>query len=238
MQVKRRLTLRLWVQLRLIIMLLVLHLPWTPVAAQWQRDRAPDLGERYMSPDIAWYEAHWQGMDVLLLTTELARKLEYPKGLQGIFVDEVTLNAAYSGLLAGDIIIAVDDHPVTTLKAFQQVTMRLKTQEQAAITVLRKIKQPQAGSSLRRMVFVLRANPELGFAQVESAPMIKPGEMMPHPYRGPCTRCHAIGEGFQLPIDPDLITLPPPIISQKDVDKVPPHQDYGRCQVCHQVINQ
>ena len=46
---------------------------------------------------------------------ELKKKLGYPKALKGIFVIEVTLSAAKSGMLAGDIVVAVEEQKVKDL---------------------------------------------------------------------------------------------------------------------------
>ena len=203
--------------------------------------------KNFMSPDIQWYEAHWQGMDTMELDKELKLKLGYPLGLEGIFVIEVTMNAAHSGMLAGDIVVAVEATEVKDLKSFQLATRNIRNKSHAAVTIMRKIKSTtrlvdrNTGETkadkvvMEKRVFSVRDKHELGFAQVESAPMIVPGEFRPHPYRGACTLCHAIGHGFQLAQDPDLITLPPPIISNKKADGVPPHEYKGQCHICHQI---
>jgi len=82
----------------------------------------------------------------------------------------------------------------------------------------------------------LSAPDNLGFVQAETAPMILPGEIMPHPYRGPCTDCHAIGTTGHIVPDPDGIILPPPPISAQALATPPPHKDRGPCQACHQII--
>gem|GEM_PF-4150128 len=191
--------------------------------------------KNFMSPHIKWYEAHWQGMDTMELDKELKQKLGYPMGLEGIFVIEVTLNAALSGMLAGDIVTAVEAVNVKDLKTFQRATREIKHKSHAAITVMRKEDSIQGKAVMKKMVFVLRDRLDLGFAQVEAAPMIVPGDIRPHPFRGPCTDCHAIGKGFQLAQDPDLITLPPPVISDASAKKKPPHEDRGQCHICHQI---
>jgi hypothetical protein len=189
-------------------------------------------------PDaVQIYEAHWQGMDVRLLTAELRRKLRYPQQLEGILVGEVTMNAARSGLLGGDVIVAVEGQAVKTLEAFQEATRAVAGDRQATLAVLRKTgPRNQAGNrtTMIRLTLVLVDSRTLGFAQVEGAPMIKAGDPRPHPDRGPCTQCHAVGTGFELAPDPDLITLPPPALSRDIVAKGSrPHEDRGPCQACH-----
>jgi len=196
----------------------------------------PDSGI-FISRDIAFYEAHWQGMDVMELGAELRQKLNYPTSLKGIIVGEVTLNAALSGMLGGDVIIAVQGKRVTTLRGFRRETREVQTRNDAALTVLRKTSAKNGDRYvMNRMTFILRARNPLGFAQVESAPMILAGDQAPHPERGPCTKCHSIGAGqFNMP-DPDLITLPPPDITQLQLNRgVSPHQDRGPCLACHQI---
>lgn len=199
---------------------------------------APAHSGLFIAPDIQLYEAHWQGMDTMILDSELRQKLQYPRGLRGVIVNEVTLNASLSGMLGGDIIIAVDGEPVTNLDNFQRQTRRVKTRNHAAITVMRKSDTRNGDRyTMNRMVFVLRARDELGFAQVESAPMIVPGDPRPHPDRGPCTQCHTLGDGrFTMP-DPDLINLPPPRLSRQTLATgIPPHRDRGSCEACHQPL--
>jgi len=191
----------------------------------------------FVPETLQLYEAHWQGMDVRLLTSELRRKLRYPVGLAGILVGEVTLAAARAGLLGGDVIIAVEGQPVTELAGFQEATRVVANRTQASLTVLRKSGVIDPGGNrmaMIRLVVRLSAERELGFAQTEAAPMILPGDPRPHPYRGPCTQCHAIGKGFELAPDPDLITLPPAPISRDIVLKrLRPHEDRGPCEACH-----
>ena len=198
---------------------------------------APPGSGIFMSRDIQFYEAHWQGMDVMELDAELRQKLNYPKSLKGIIVNEVTLNSALSGILGGDVIIAVEGNRVTTLREFRAETREVRTRNHAALTVLRKTsKKNDDRYIMNRMVYILRAKNSLGFAQVEAAPMILPGDQRPHPYRGACTTCHSVGAGqFTMP-DPDLITLPPPKITKMQLKRgISTHTDRGPCLACHQV---
>ena len=191
---------------------------------------APADSGIFMSRDLEFYEAHWQGMDVMKLGTELRKKLNYPTSLKGIIVNEVTLNSALSGMLGGDVIIAVEGNRVTTLREFRRETREVRNRNHAALTVLRKTSAKNADRYImNRMTFILRARNPLGFAQVEAAPMILAGDQRPHPERGACTKCHTIGEGqFTMP-DPDLITLPPPPITKIELKRgISPHQDRGR----------
>ena len=178
------------------------------------------------------FEGHWQGLDARLLTVELARKLKFPLGLRGVLLGEVTLNAVDAGLMAGDVITKLEEFPITTMEEFQEASRMVMNRNEAKLTVMRK-----EGSAFRTLGLTLRAERGLGFVQVEGAPMIKPGDPRPHPYRGPCTDCHTVGTGFELAPDPDLISLPPPVISRKTAnDGISPHEDRGPCEACH-VIN-
>jgi mono/diheme cytochrome c family protein len=142
--------------------------------------------------------------------------------------------------LAGDVIVQVNNDRVTTLEEFQQSSRWVRNLSQVPLTVLRKGDQTQNGRfTITRMTLLLRAEPDLGFAQVEAAPMIAPGDGRPHRYRGPCTVCHTIGTGFELTPDPDLIVLPPPAITKATADTgVSPHLDRGPCIACHTIFLQ
>ncbi len=166
-------------------------------------------------------EAHWQGMEIVPLTWELAAKLGIPLNEKGVLIDEVTLSAADSGLMAKDIIKSVNGSKVTNLDEFYITTKRLKNQKRASIGIKR-------GNS--NMIVDLIVPDELGFAQLESAPMILAGSIAPHRYRGACTDCHGIGTTGQLTPDPDTVTLTPPPISKQTKS---PHRYRGKCKDCH-----
>ncbi|MBF0110527.1 MAG: PDZ domain-containing protein [Magnetococcales bacterium] len=187
--------------------------------------RPPVGTETFVNPNAKLAEGHWKGLEALPLSDELKKKLNLPMELQGLLVDEVTMNAAEAGLLAGDVIVSVNGNNVKSLEDLLVQTRRVQSAQNAAINVYRKGRMQQ---------FILRARTNLGFAQVETAPMILPGEIMPHPYRGPCTQCHAIGTTGHIVPDPDGIILPPPPIR---AGIAPPHKDRGPCQACHPIIN-
>ncbi|MBF0212562.1 MAG: PDZ domain-containing protein [Magnetococcales bacterium] len=178
----------------------------------------------YLNPKAKLSEGHWKGLEALPLSIELKKKLKLPIELEGLLIDEVTLNAAEAGLLAGDVLVAVNGKPVRSLEDLVMETRRVQMAKSASMLIYRKGKMQQ---------FMLVAKNNLGFAQVETAPMILPGEIMPHPYRGPCTQCHAIGTTGHIVPDPDGIILPPPPIR---ANAVSPHKDRGPCQACHTFI--
>lgn len=166
-------------------------------------------------------EAHWQGMEAVPLTWEIAAKMNIPLDEKGVLVDEVTLASADSGLRGGDIIKSLNGVKVTNLNEFYNATKRVRNQKAAFVEVKR-------GDKL--MTFDLVVPDVLGFAQLEAAPMILPGSIAPHRYRGPCTDCHAIGSTGHLSPDPDFVTLVPPPISIKAEC---PHRYRGECKFCH-----
>ncbi len=173
-------------------------------------------------------EGHWLGLEVIPLTAELAREYRIPPGEEGVLVDEITLESAESGILAGDMVHSIDGYGTPDLRAFFLGTQLVKEQRQATVEVGRR------GTI---MTFVLRARNtnELGFAQMEAAQPIRPGAVSPHRSRGkPCTSCHIImTSGGQLPTDAgDIVRAPPPIPQNAQ----PPHAYRGPCRTCHQII--
>lgn len=187
----------------------------------------PMPGGGFYDPGIQLSEGHWQGLEALPLSGELKKKLKLPKKLKGLLIDEVSLYAALSGMMAGDVMVAINNRPVYSLEDLIRESKRVQQHNFAKITVYRK-------EDLRTFTLMVAPGDNLGFAQVETAPMILPGDMRPHPYRGPCTSCHAVGTSGHMVPDPDGIILPPPpIMANARV----PHQDRGPCQACHKIIN-
>lgn len=184
-----------------------------------------DVAPAYVAPKAQLAEGHWQGLEAIPLTQELRRKLRLPETLRGLLIDEVTLNAAQSGMLAGDVLVAVNGRSTTTLLSLLQESKRVQGERSAVLTVIRRGQE---------LTFTLRGNQRLGFAQVETAPMILAGDIAPHPYRGACTGCHAIGTTGHMVPDPDGIMLPPPPIR---ANARSPHRDRGSCRGCHTIIN-
>jgi len=167
-------------------------------------------------------EAHWQGMEVVPLTWELAAKLGIPLNEKGVLVDEVTLAAQESGLMAKDIVKSINGIPLETLEEFYAITRQVRNQSRASLNVNR--------GPGKTVTIDLVGLHELGIAQLESAPMILAGAIPPHRYRGPCTDCHSVGSTGELIPDPGNITLTPPPISIKTKN---PHRNRGNCKLCH-----
>jgi S1-C subfamily serine protease len=172
-------------------------------------------------------EGHWLGLEVIPLTVELASEYQIPKGETGVLVDEVTLESAESGILAGDMVQSISGFSTPDLKAFFQTTQRVQEKERAQVGISRR------GS---KMTFVMTARNTsiLGFAQMEAAQPIQPGALRPHRYRGrACTDCHIFMQtGGQLPTDAgDILPNPPPITKNAKA----PHRYRGRCATCHTI---
>ena len=173
-------------------------------------------------------EGHWLGLEVISLTAELARQYQIPEGQAGVLVDEVTLEAAESGILAGDMIQSIGGFPTPDLETFFRATQRERVQEE---------KRAQVGVSRRgsNMTFTMTARNAnmLGFAQMEAAQPIKPGALRPHRYMGSCTKCHIFMKtGGQLPTDAgDILPNPPPIARNAKA----PHRYRGLCATCHTI---
>ncbi len=173
-------------------------------------------------------EGHWLGIEVIPLAPELATEYRIPKGESGVLVDEITLEGAESGVLAGDMIHSIDGRPTSDLRAFFLATQHVQGAERADVGISRR------GSN---MTFVVKARNTkiVGFAQMEAAQPIKPGAISPHRSRGrPCTDCHIIMQsGGQLPTDAgDILPSPPPIV----VGAVARHGDRGKCSSCHVIL--
>ncbi|MCP4256426.1 MAG: PDZ domain-containing protein [Planctomycetes bacterium] len=173
-------------------------------------------------------EGHWLGLEVIPLTAELATEYQIPKGEKGVLVDEITLEAAESGILAGDMVQSIGRFPVTDLETFFTATQRESVQE---------TKRAQVGISRRgkKMTFVMTARNTniLGFAQMEAAQPIQPGALRPHRYMGSCTDCHIFMKtGGQLATDAgDILPNPPPITKNATA----PHRYRGPCATCHTI---
>jgi hypothetical protein len=174
-------------------------------------------------------EGHWIGLEVGPLTPALATANSIPSDIKGVLVDEVTLLSANSGLLAGDVIAAINNIETGDLYAFKAATRPIAMSQQATVTVYR------AGSYRKIDV---RATEELGLAQMEAAPMINATDARPHSYYGPCEKCHAISKTVkntgQLAKDGGdvLIVHAPPI----KWGAVSVHEKRGTCTSCHNII--
>lgn len=173
-------------------------------------------------------EGHWLGMELIPLTPELAAEYKVPPGMEGLLVDEISLESAESGILAGDMVVGVQGFATPDLLAFTEATRRVKNRKKATLQVSRRGKS---------MEFTFTALRTLGFSQNEAAQPITPGALAPHRKRQngkPCTACHIIMiTGGQLPTDAgDILPNPPPITK----GAVAPHEYRGKCNNCHVIL--
>jgi len=174
-------------------------------------------------------EGHWIGLEVIPLTAAIAAANSVPENVSGVLVDEVTLVAAESGLLAGDVITAVDGVKVISLQSFKEATAHVAALPQSIVTVYR---------NGNYMDIAVNAGEQLGIAQMEAAPMILPTDASPHGYYGPCDKCHTISKSArntgQLKKDAgDILTVAAPPIKW---GSEPAHRNRGTCTNCHTVI--
>jgi len=176
-----------------------------------------------------WIEAHWIGLEAGPLLPAVAKANNIPANVSGVFVDEVTLIAADSGLLAGDVITAVNGIQVTDLRSFKNATKQVALANQAQVTIFRR-------GATRNIA--INTPDELGFAQIEGAPMILATDRAPHGNYGPCDSCHAIAPAGinlnQMAKDlGDILTKTAPNIKK---GTPAPHGNRGACSKCHVLL--
>ncbi|HIJ95512.1 MAG TPA: PDZ domain-containing protein [Desulfuromonadales bacterium] len=176
-----------------------------------------------------WIEAHWIGLEAGPLVPAVAKANNIPPDVNGVFVDEVTLIAADSGLLAGDVITEVNGVHVNDLRSFKYATNLVAQATQTHVTVYRRggyknitVSSPDA----------------FGVAQVEGAPMILATDRAPHGYYGPCDSCHTIAPGRanlnQMAKDlGDILAKSAPNIRK---GTPAPHGNRGACSKCHVLL--
>ncbi len=175
--------------------------------------------------DKVFVEGHWLGMELMDLTAGLRKIYGLAPDAQGVIVDEITLESAESGILAGDVITSVGERPTGDLTEFLRATEAVKDFATVEVVVNRM-------GAVKRYSLVAKNTKVLGFAQVEGAQPIRPGQISPHRGRRlACTECHVMmASGGQLPVDEgDITTPPPPILSNAKA----PHAFRGPCNSCH-----
>jgi membrane-associated protease RseP (regulator of RpoE activity) len=180
-------------------------------------------------PDLALIEGHWIGGEVIPLTAMIAKANSIPPDVVGVLFDEVTLLSAEAGLMAGDVVTAINGRKVTDLKSFQQATKEVAQSNRATVSVY------SGGRSKDIIIFSAET---LGMAQMEAAPMILATDRSPHSNYGPCNKCHAISKTplntGQLAKDQgDNLTKVAPTIRK---GTPPPHSKRGTCTLCHVVL--
>ncbi len=175
------------------------------------------------------HEGHWIGLEVIPLISTIARANNIPNNVSGVLIDEVTLLAAEVGLIAGDVITAVNGYSIPDLNSFKLATRQVANSREAIVSIYR------SGRYRDIMVYGPEA---LGVAQMEAAPMILATDRSPHSYYGACDRCHSISRTTvntgQLAKDQgDVLTKVAPFIK---MGINPPHEERGRCMNCHKII--
>ncbi len=176
-----------------------------------------------------WIEAHWIGLEVGPITAAVAKANNIPPDIAGVLVDEVTLVSADAGLLAGDVITAINGANLNDLRSFKNATRQVAQATQAEVTIYRN-----GGYKNIRVI----TPDELGLAQVEGAPMILATDRAPHGYYGPCDSCHSIAPGSanlnQMAKDMgDILSKTAPNIKK---GTPPPHGNRGACTKCHVLL--
>jgi membrane-associated protease RseP (regulator of RpoE activity) len=179
--------------------------------------------------DKILHEGHWIGLEVVALTAALAAANNISPDVKGVLVDEVTLLAAASGIMAGDVIVSINGAKTPDLVLFRTATKGVANSREAALAIIR------GGAP----VTVEVEGPDaLGLAQMEAAQMILATATSPHAYYGPCDKCHTIAKTQvntgQLAKDAgDVLTVVAPPIKW---GATPPHRDRGKCTNCHKIL--
>jgi Magnetochrome domain/PDZ domain len=175
---------------------------------------------------LPFVEAHWQGLEMIVLSPALARALGLDPNLKGVIADDVTPPADACGFQGGDIIASINGVPTTDLNSFIDASDLVREQRSVQVTVMRK------GQIFPLVLWALKDR--LGVANGETAPMIPSGSVSPHAYQGACTGCHRIGTKGELPFDQgDLLSRKAPPIKPGSTR---PHRDRGNCITCHQIL--
>ena len=175
---------------------------------------------------LPFVEAHWQGLEMIVLSPALARALGIDPNLKGVIADDVTPPADACGFQGGDIIASINGVPTNDLNSFIDASDLVREQRSVQVTVMRK------GQTFPLVLWALKDR--LGVANGETAPMIPSGSVSPHAYQGACTGCHRIGTKGELPFDQgDLLSRKAPPIKPGSTR---PHRDRGNCITCHQIL--
>jgi membrane-associated protease RseP (regulator of RpoE activity) len=203
--------------------------PQNPQNPVLQPNQNVALPQPIAVPDKILQEGHWIGLEVIPLTPAIAKANSLPPEVEGVLIDEVTLLSAEAGLLAGDVIVAVNGKKVSDLKSFQMATKDVAQSNRASVSVYR------GGKNKDIMVF---STEFLGVAQMEAAPMILATDKSPHGRYGPCDKCHTISKTplntGQLAKDQgDVLTRVAPNIRR---GTPAPHRKRGTCTLCHVVL--
>jgi Na+/H+ antiporter NhaD/arsenite permease-like protein len=206
--------------------------------------------------DKKFFEGHWHGLELIRLSRELRQEYDIPADIQGLLIDEVTLEATECGFLAGDVVQSVAGYPTLTLKDFLKASMKVQNETKVKIVLYRSshaqalsgdiaindlktraniLNAPQQAKTMTLVLRIADYYNNLGYANMDAAPPIQPGAISPHKDRGRmCTECHVfMNTGGQLAVDAgDLVPNPPAINEWSPC----PHEARGQCNFCHQII--
>ena len=199
---------------------------------------------------MAWIGAH---------KTQPGLRQEYdiPQDVEGLLIDEVTLEATECGFLAGDVVQSVAGYPIKTLKDFLKASMKVQNETKVKIEIFRSshaqalsgdigindfkgranaLNAPQKTKKLTLALRIADYYNNLGYANMDAAPPIQPGAISPHKDRGrKCTECHVfMNTGGQLAVDAGDIVPNPPAINKGSPC---PHENRGQCNFCHRIID-
>jgi serine protease Do len=108
-----------------------------------ERPESADLGKRSSTPKPSRKgekPQEWLGANVLRLTPELAEHFRQPREAEGVLVTDVEggSDAEQLGLLAGDVIRAINQTATPTIEAFQRATEKLNVDDGVVLDVLRQ----------------------------------------------------------------------------------------------------
>lgn len=222
---------------------------------QLKLDSLPSPAEQGAA-DKKFFEGHWHGLEVIRLSRELRQEYDIPTDVQGLLIDEVTLEATECGFLAGDVVQRVAGYPMLTLKDFLKASMKVQNETKVKIEVYRSshaqalsgdiaindlktraavLNAPQSAKTITLVLQIADYYNNLGYANMDAAPPVQPGAISPHKDRGRmCADCHVfMNTGGQLAVDAgDLVPNPPAI----NLRSPPPHEARGQCNFCHQII--
>jgi S1-C subfamily serine protease len=90
-----------------------------------------------MAPAKTPTEGEWMGLEVTPITPLTARQYGIRDGTRGLVVAEAEAQAALVGIRAGDLLVAVNEVPITGMTDFFQAT-RNGTMTQGVVEILRQ----------------------------------------------------------------------------------------------------
>jgi len=89
-------------------------------------------------PDEKPPEPQWLGMEVESLTPDVRAALGLHPDQRGVYVSDVVGVAADAGVIEGDVIVAVDQHPVTDLDSYRAAARASRGRPSVSLGVVRR----------------------------------------------------------------------------------------------------